>query len=162
VVTSRAFATGGPQKPRSLLPLIDICNHSFAPNCDIDKRQAGSIVLYTKQPIKKGSELLLSYGALDNHTLLLDYGFLDADNPYDHMTLSFDVEQLQVRLCKLAQLSRCSSPPPAILPVAAALPAAGYSRLCSQDTAHPHCLAKAAPGSSKAAWRQCQSSNRHW
>lgn len=96
-VTSRAFATDGPEKPRSLLPLIDIANHSFAHmNCDIDKRQGGTMVLLATKAIPAGSDLLLSYGALDNHTLLLDYGFMDPDNPFDNMVLSFDIEQLLV------------------------------------------------------------------
>lgn len=97
VVTSRAFATDGPGKPRSLLPLIDIANHSFSNhNCDIDKRQGGTMVLVSTKAIPAGSDLLLNYGALDNHTLLLDYGFMDPNNPFDHMILAFDIEQLQV------------------------------------------------------------------
>ena len=99
VVTSRAFATEGPGKPRSLLPLIDIANHSFVnKNCDIDKRQGGTMVLVAKKAIPAGSELLLSYGALDNHTLLLDYGFMDPENPFDNMVLAFDVDQLLVSI----------------------------------------------------------------
>lgn len=35
IVTSRAFRTKGPEKPAALLPLIDMCNHSFEPNCQI-------------------------------------------------------------------------------------------------------------------------------
>ena len=33
VTTSRAFRVQGPDKPAAQLPLIDMCNHSFAPNC---------------------------------------------------------------------------------------------------------------------------------
>ena len=33
VTTSRAFRVRGPHKPAAQLPLIDMCNHSFAPNC---------------------------------------------------------------------------------------------------------------------------------
>ena len=33
VTTSRAFRVRGPDKPAAQLPLIDMCNHSFAPNC---------------------------------------------------------------------------------------------------------------------------------
>jgi hypothetical protein len=79
-----------------MLPLIDLCNHSFAPNCDIDKRQAGSIVLVAKRDVADGEELLLSYGHLDSHTLLLDYGFIVPDNPFDQISLAFDVEKLTV------------------------------------------------------------------
>lgn len=54
------------------------------------------MVLVATKAIEAGSDLLLSYGALDNHTLLLDYGFMDPDNPFDNMVLSFDIEQLLV------------------------------------------------------------------
>ena len=33
VTTSRAFRVQGPDKPAAQLPLIDMCNHSFASNC---------------------------------------------------------------------------------------------------------------------------------
>eukprot|EP00775_Hariotina_reticulata_P007813 gene7813-8010_t len=35
VVTSRAFRVAGPSAPAALLPLIDMANHSFAPNCEV-------------------------------------------------------------------------------------------------------------------------------
>lgn len=58
------------------------------------------MVLVATKAIPAGSDLLLSYGALDNHTLLLDYGFMDPDNPFDNITLSFDVAQMLVRLLR--------------------------------------------------------------
>lgn len=33
--TSRAFRVRGPDQPAAQLPLIDMCNHSFAPNCQV-------------------------------------------------------------------------------------------------------------------------------
>lgn len=35
VTSSRAFRVRGPGHPAALLPLIDMCNHSFAPNCEV-------------------------------------------------------------------------------------------------------------------------------
>lgn len=35
MTTSRAFRVRGPQHPAALLPLIDMSNHSFAPNCEV-------------------------------------------------------------------------------------------------------------------------------
>ena len=33
--TSRAFRVRGAEQPAAQLPLIDMCNHSFAPNCQV-------------------------------------------------------------------------------------------------------------------------------
>lgn len=41
VVSSRAFRVNGPGKPASMLPLIDMCNHSFEPNCQIIRGKSG-------------------------------------------------------------------------------------------------------------------------
>ena len=59
-----------------MLPVIDMCNHhSKDANCDLRRAGDGTMVLYATQAVAPGSELLLNYGSLDNHTLLLDYGF---------------------------------------------------------------------------------------
>ena len=81
-----------------MLPVIDMCNHSFAANCDLRKEDDGSMVLFTCKPIMSGEQLLLSYGKLDNHTLLLDYGFLVHDNPFDNIAVLFDVDAIKVRV----------------------------------------------------------------
>ena len=59
-----------------MLPVIDMCNHhSKDANCDLRRTGDGTMVLYATQAVAPGNELLLNYGSLDNHTLLLDYGF---------------------------------------------------------------------------------------
>ena len=35
IVSSRAFRVHGETRPGSLLPLIDLCNHSFDANCEV-------------------------------------------------------------------------------------------------------------------------------
>lgn len=110
VTTSRAFAVRGPTKPRALLPVIDMCNHSFQPNCDIRKEADGAITLFATRDVQAGEQLVLSYGPLDNHTLLLDYGFCVADNPYDNVALNVSAESILVRSARQpAQiLRRCA------------------------------------------------------
>jgi hypothetical protein len=84
--------------------MIDMCNHRFDPNCDIQTEDDGSVVLIATQSIQSGDELVLSYGKLDNHTLLLDYGFMVYDNPYDNISVLFDVDAVKVLY---TQLLRC-------------------------------------------------------
>eukprot|EP00873_Tetraselmis_striata_P016283 jgi/Tetstr1/436547/TSEL_002702.t1 len=95
VVTSRAFRTKGPDHPAAMLPLIDMCNHSFKPNCEIRPVRGGAVELVATQELWPSQELLLNYGPLGNDLLLLDYGFLVDDNPHDTCQLRFDVPLLE-------------------------------------------------------------------
>jgi len=79
-----------------MLPVIDLANHSFAPNVAVRPGPEGEAVLVAAQPLVAGQELLLSYGELDNDTLLLDYGFAVEDNPYEHAPLSFSLPLLDL------------------------------------------------------------------
>jgi SET domain len=136
VATSRAFAVRGPRRPRALLPAIDMCNHSFAPNCDISKDAGGAVMLATTRAVAAGEQLLLSYGALDNHTLLLDYGFCVPDNPFDNVALNVSPAALLVRCpcaMRLAILPLNASPA-AILVRSACVSIISRFCLCGPDT----------------------------
>eukprot|EP00879_Flechtneria_rotunda_P001900 GHRR01002073.1.p1 GENE.GHRR01002073.1~~GHRR01002073.1.p1 ORF type:complete len:603 (+),score=223.44 GHRR01002073.1:581-2389(+) len=91
VVTSRAFRVAGPTAPAALLPLIDIANHSFSPNCEVVPMQGG-VAMIAKRQIAAGEPLLLSYGKLSNDFLLMDYGFVVPNNPHDRVALRFDMD----------------------------------------------------------------------
>lgn len=97
VVTSRAFRVAGPSQPASMLPLIDMCNHSFAPNCKIQTTGSGDVQLVALQHIPQQQPLQLSYGNLSNDFLLMDYGFVMPGNPFDRVQLSFSLELLEVQ-----------------------------------------------------------------
>lgn len=94
-VTSRAFRPGGPKSAGVLLPLIDMCNHSFSPNAKVIGSKArnknDSLFMVAMRDIAADEPIMLSYGNLPNDFLLLDYGFLIEHNPYDTVKLSFDV-----------------------------------------------------------------------
>lgn len=94
-VTSRAFRPGGPKSAGVLLPLIDMCNHSFSPNAKVIGSKAGnkndSLFMVAMRDIAADEPIMLSYGNLPNDFLLLDYGFIVEENPYDTVKLSFDV-----------------------------------------------------------------------
>ena len=89
-VTSRAFRVRGPDHPAAMLPLIDMCNHSFEPNAKIQGNSSGALSMVTTREITAGEAILISYGNLPNDFLLLDYGFIIPDNPYDTVQLRFD------------------------------------------------------------------------
>ncbi|KAL6754076.1 hypothetical protein V8C86DRAFT_2713014 [Haematococcus lacustris] len=98
-VTSRAFRVRGPSHPAALLPLIDMCNHSFQPNCEVLPVEGGGCSLVAKHSIAAGDALLISYGPLPNDFLLMDYGFLQPDNPHDRVQLRFDLGLIQPSIC---------------------------------------------------------------
>ena len=94
---SRAFRLRGPDEPGSLLPLIDMCNHSFKPNCEVKPGLDGEgAVLRALKPIEMGDELLICYGpSLNNDDLFLDYGFIIDPNLNDGVELSFSKEVME-------------------------------------------------------------------
>jgi len=63
-VTSRAFRLAGPDKPASLLPLVDMCNHSFQPSARLVPGPGGVMNLVTLQDLAPASPVLINYGAL--------------------------------------------------------------------------------------------------
>ncbi|GLT90569.1 hypothetical protein SLE2022_084950 [Rubroshorea leprosula] len=101
-VSSRAFRLYGKKLPDEaysnivmMLPLIDMCNHSFNPNAKIvqeqDKVNAKMLIkVVAERVIKQNDPLNLNYGCLSNDLLLLDYGFVIPSNPYDCIELKYD------------------------------------------------------------------------
>ncbi|KAL2233278.1 UNVERIFIED_CONTAM: hypothetical protein Sindi_1507800 [Sesamum indicum] len=101
-VSSRAFRLYGSRQPDGthvdtpmLLPLIDMCNHSFMPNAEIvQEKEANNESMLVKviagKQIKQDDPLELNYGCLNNDLFLLDYGFVIPSNPYDCIELKYD------------------------------------------------------------------------
>ncbi|KAJ7954321.1 Histone-lysine N-methyltransferase [Quillaja saponaria] len=101
-VSSRAFRLYGKKLPDGnhkniamMLPLIDMCNHSFTPNVQIVQEQdADNVKMQVKvvaeTEIKQDDPFLLNYGCLNNDLFLLDYGFVIPSNPYDCIELKYD------------------------------------------------------------------------
>ncbi|KAK9935433.1 hypothetical protein M0R45_022536 [Rubus argutus] len=74
-----------------MLPLIDMCNHSFKPNARIlqdqdDRNMKMLVKVVAETEIKQNDCLELNYGGLSNDLFLLDYGFVVPSNPYDCMS----------------------------------------------------------------------------
>ncbi|PQM42954.1 protein PLASTID TRANSCRIPTIONALLY ACTIVE 14-like [Prunus yedoensis var. nudiflora] len=101
-VSSRAFRLYGKKLSGEInndvpmmLPLIDMCNHSFKPNAiilqDQDDRDMKMLVkVVAETGIKQNDCLVLNYGCLNNDLFLLDYGFVIPSNPYDCIELKYD------------------------------------------------------------------------
>ncbi|KAI8538820.1 hypothetical protein RHMOL_Rhmol09G0133200 [Rhododendron molle] len=99
-VSSRAFRLYGKELPDGnrinipmMLPLIDMCNHSFSPNAEIiQEKVVGNpkMLVVAGTQIKQDEPLELNYGCLNNDLFLLDYGFVVPSNPFDCIELKYD------------------------------------------------------------------------
>ncbi|MCL7042690.1 hypothetical protein MKW94_007371 [Papaver nudicaule] len=101
-VSSRAFRLHGAKLPGGahslipmMLPLIDMCNHSFHPNAKIfqeeeSKKSNMLVMVKAETDIRQNDPVVLNYGGLSNDFFLLDYGFVVPSNPYDTIELKYD------------------------------------------------------------------------
>ncbi|XP_076884718.1 uncharacterized protein LOC143533986 [Bidens hawaiensis] len=101
-VSSRAFRLHGKALQNGnngdvpmMLPLIDMCNHSFNPNAEIVQEPGSGdpkmlVKVVAGMNIKERDHLTLNYGCLNNDLFLLDYGFVVPSNPYDCIELKYD------------------------------------------------------------------------
>lgn len=70
-----------------LLPLLDILNHKPMASVEWQPR-AEFVGLQVQKSFEAGEELSNNYGPRDNESLLLSYGFIIPNNPFDHVLLS--------------------------------------------------------------------------
>ena len=104
IATSRAFRVRGDGRSPSLLPLIDMANHDFAPTAKVVPWREGGgsgggsgrsnnddsgVALVATADLDPGTPLTLNYGALPSDFFLLDYGFFAPypGNPFDVVKL---------------------------------------------------------------------------
>ncbi|KAK3275910.1 hypothetical protein CYMTET_15991 [Cymbomonas tetramitiformis] len=90
-VSSRAFRVHGAGLAPSLLPVMDLANHALEPNVRVSAEPDGTVTMRATAPLETGEAVLNNYGALSNDFLLLDYGFVIDDNPFDRVELRFDL-----------------------------------------------------------------------
>ena len=92
-IRSRAAYLGEEGAAQAIVPVGDLFNHSTtAPNVAAAYALPARAYVYTAlQPIAAGDELLVSYGAHDNATLLKHYGFVPrGPNPHDRVAVALD------------------------------------------------------------------------
>lgn len=101
IATSRAFRVRGEGALPSLLPLIDMANHDFAPTAKVvpwrgggegsggGGSDSGGVALVATADLEPGTPLTLNYGVLPSDFFLLDYGFFAPypGNPCDVVKL---------------------------------------------------------------------------
>lgn len=80
-----------------MCPLIDFINHSFDPNCKIEGQylpvEGESIVIVRSvRPIEKGEELTINYGDYGNSDLLMKFGFLAKNNPFNELRVELNYD----------------------------------------------------------------------
>ncbi|KAI0232215.1 SET domain-containing protein 4 [Massospora cicadina] len=110
----------GDPAPIALIPYLDLLNHcphtdvkgvGFTPHplvnslgyvfwCEFKRGwaaapaydpEAGTFTLVSARGYRPGDQVFITYGAHDNLTLMLEYGFTLKDNPYDHVRLDLHV-----------------------------------------------------------------------
>lgn len=74
MVQSRTHSFGS-HKSRWLTPILDLCNHSTAPNCRLEGDSQGNLLLRAIQNIHQGDEITIDYQVLDDAKLVATYGF---------------------------------------------------------------------------------------
>lgn len=99
----------------ALAPFLDLINHSdkvpeTKPQLSIPLTtlsQSSKLELtyqiYTNTNIKKNQQVFISYGTLDNTTLLSDYGFVIPNNQHDRITFTFNEMSDFYKAAKIAQ-----------------------------------------------------------
>jgi hypothetical protein len=78
------FLTGNAHHRRIIAPVMDMINHRFD-GVDHIVDTNGNVSVYNtlSRTIEPGEEIFLNYGHFGNEKLLLAYGFVIPDNPYD-------------------------------------------------------------------------------
>ncbi|KAG0367809.1 SET domain-containing protein 4 [Gamsiella multidivaricata] len=81
----------------ALAPMLDFLNHTH------DAKTEGFFCTKTKSykirtllPYKKGEQVFINYGPHDNCFILVEYGFVTPDNPFNYVTVDSNFLQLSI------------------------------------------------------------------
>ena len=86
-----------------LMKNFDMLNHQFHSNVFLESTSTG-VVVKSNEIIPSHSQVFLSYGPHDNLFLLLQYGFICLENPFDIIDISsFIISILSPSQCSLLQ-----------------------------------------------------------
>ena len=81
----------------AMAPFLDLLNHTTGVATRQEHRWLSSTQavyrLFTKTPVRKYEQIFISYGALDNVKLLVEYGFFIPNNPHD--LFDFDLDEIE-------------------------------------------------------------------
>ena len=93
VVLSRALSSAPLGMPLTLVPVLDLVNHSYAAqNADhAYNKVTGEFSLVTTKDVEAGEELFINYGeGRDTASFMSLYGFYDVDNSNDDVAFHMD------------------------------------------------------------------------
>jgi hypothetical protein len=71
-----------------LLPLLDLPNHRPGAKMEWEARYHNFVGLKVLEPYEPDQEICNNYGPRDNEALLLAYGFVIVNNPFDHLVVA--------------------------------------------------------------------------
>ncbi|CAE7941680.1 DNAJC7 [Symbiodinium sp. KB8] len=82
-----------PSRVVCLAPEVDLLNHSSSGACapPYFDNQRRALVVELAAPVRRGSEVCLSYGPLQSWELLFYYGFCPEANPHDRFIINVDL-----------------------------------------------------------------------
>ncbi|KAF9578171.1 SET domain-containing protein 4, partial [Lunasporangiospora selenospora] len=79
----------------ALAPMLDFLNHTHDAKTEGNfDTKSKSYKIRTMLPYKKGEQVFINYGPHDNCFILVEYGFVTADNPYNYVSVDNDFLQL--------------------------------------------------------------------
>lgn len=123
-----------------LVPVASLLNHSAHPHIRNFGRmnpETHTMDFCVDRPCSAGQEVLLSYGRLPNHSLLLYYGFALKNNPHDSLPMTLEVHHCSSCLCGSSALNTGCT-------------ATSANQQSLHFQAQPHCV----PGKGSCPW-QC-------
>ncbi|KAJ1459101.1 hypothetical protein M885DRAFT_561303 [Pelagophyceae sp. CCMP2097] len=80
----------------SLVPLVELFNHDFEPNC-LREFDGDTFTVVATRDVAAGEELTLSYGNMSNGDLLNVYGFALTENPHNSLALALEPEDVETQ-----------------------------------------------------------------
>ncbi|CAI2166878.1 9917_t:CDS:10, partial [Funneliformis geosporum] len=89
----------------AIAPFLDFLNHSHEAKIKGEFNQATQCYeITTFTPYKKGNQVFINYGPHDNFFILMEYGFVIPNNPYNYVSL--DREFFEISLPEETELIR--------------------------------------------------------
>lgn len=81
MAVSRALCSASSPDRAAIVPVFDLCNHSFDCNATAVGSFESAVELVATKPIPVGGEVFTNYNDFSNDDLMLKYGFVQPGNP---------------------------------------------------------------------------------
>ena len=81
-----------------MCPVVDLINHSFKPNCRLEGEYVhvdseSFVVVRAAEDIAQNEELTINYGDYPNIDLLMKFGFLNKNNPFNELKVDLNYDE---------------------------------------------------------------------